>query len=82
MHAAVVPRASGIDVAALYAGHWRTMVRLAVLLVDDLPTAEDVVQESFVSLYRRRDAVRARSAGPRRRTGARGRTCPIACRMQ
>ncbi|MEI2732604.1 MAG: SigE family RNA polymerase sigma factor [Dermatophilaceae bacterium] len=62
MHAAVVPRASGIDVAALYAGHWRTMVRLAVLLVDDLPTAEDVVQEAFVSLYRRRDAVRAPEA--------------------
>ncbi|MFJ4429087.1 sigma factor [Streptomyces bobili] len=29
------------------------MVRLAMLLVDDLPTAEDVVQEAFTALYRR-----------------------------
>jgi DNA-directed RNA polymerase specialized sigma24 family protein len=34
------------------------MVRLAVLLVDDLPTAEDVVQDAFVALYRRSDALR------------------------
>jgi RNA polymerase sigma-70 factor (sigma-E family) len=34
------------------------MVRLAVLLVDDVPTAEDVVQDAFVALYRRSDALR------------------------
>lgn len=62
MHAAVAPRASGVDVPALYAVHWRTMVRLAVLLVDDVPTAEDVAQEAFVSLYRRRDGIRAPEA--------------------
>jgi RNA polymerase sigma-70 factor (sigma-E family) len=29
------------------------LVRLAVLLVDDLPTAEDIVQDVFAALYRR-----------------------------
>ncbi|MGW3265815.1 RNA polymerase sigma factor [Streptomyces sp. NPDC001056] len=29
------------------------LVRLAVLLVDDLPTAEDVVQDAFTALFRR-----------------------------
>ena len=29
------------------------LVRLALLLVDDLPTAEDVVQDAFTALYRR-----------------------------
>jgi RNA polymerase sigma-70 factor (sigma-E family) len=38
------------------------MVRLAVLLVDDVPTAEDVVQDAFVALYRRGDALREPAA--------------------
>nr|WP_249416703.1 sigma-70 family RNA polymerase sigma factor [Streptomyces sp. TS71-3] len=29
------------------------LVRLALLLVDDLPTAEDVVQDAFAALFRR-----------------------------
>lgn len=41
-----------VDVPALYERHWRSMVRLAVLLVDDLPSAEDVVQDAFVALHR------------------------------
>ncbi len=49
---------SRIDVPALYAAHWRSMVRLAVLLVDDVPSAEDVVQDAFVSLYRRQGDLR------------------------
>jgi RNA polymerase sigma-70 factor (sigma-E family) len=38
-------------VTELYALHYRALVRLAVLLVRDVPTAEDVVQDSFVALH-------------------------------
>lgn len=41
------------DVSSLYAAHRLALVRLAVLLVDDLPTAEDVVQDAFAELSRR-----------------------------
>ncbi|MCA1223077.1 SigE family RNA polymerase sigma factor [Streptomyces sp. 8L] len=44
----------GID--ALYHHRRLPLVRLAVLLVDDLPTAEDVVQDAFAALYRRHGA--------------------------
>ncbi|MFF0551693.1 RNA polymerase sigma factor [Streptomyces sp. NPDC004311] len=40
-------------VTDLYHAHRLRMVRLAVLLVDDLATAEDVVQDAFTALYRR-----------------------------
>ncbi|MFD9407521.1 RNA polymerase sigma factor [Streptomyces sp. NPDC059989] len=40
-------------VTELYHAHRLRMVRLAVLLVDDLATAEDVVQDAFTALYRR-----------------------------
>ncbi|WP_405977392.1 RNA polymerase sigma factor [Streptomyces sp. NBC_00158] len=40
-------------VTELYHAHRLGMVRLAVLLVDDLGTAEDVVQDAFTALYRR-----------------------------
>jgi RNA polymerase sigma-70 factor (sigma-E family) len=39
--------------SALFAAHHRRLVGLASLLVNDLETAEDVVQEAFVALYRR-----------------------------
>ncbi|MGW2039202.1 RNA polymerase sigma factor [Streptomyces virginiae] len=39
-------------VTELYHAHRLGMVRLAVLLVDDLATAEDVVQDAFTALYR------------------------------
>lgn len=38
------------------------MVRLALLLVDDLPTAEDVVQDSFSGMVPRWDGLRDREA--------------------
>ena len=38
-------------VTELYSLHYRTLVRLSVLLVRDLPTAEDVVQDSFVAMH-------------------------------
>ena len=40
-------------VVALFAAHHGRLVGLARLLVDDLPTAEDVVQEAFTALYHR-----------------------------
>ena len=42
-----------VDVHALYTAHWRYLVRLAVLLVDDVASAEDVVQDAFVALHRK-----------------------------
>ncbi|MFF0729050.1 RNA polymerase sigma factor [Streptomyces sp. NPDC004134] len=40
-------------IAALYHHRRLELVRLALLLVDDLPTAEDVVQDAFAALIRR-----------------------------
>lgn len=37
----------------LYAAHWRQLVRLAVLLVRDVGTAEEVVQDAFVAMHAR-----------------------------
>jgi RNA polymerase sigma-70 factor (sigma-E family) len=45
------PMAPAID--ALYRERRLPLVRLAVLMVDDLPTAEDIVQDVFTRLYRR-----------------------------
>jgi RNA polymerase sigma-70 factor (sigma-E family) len=47
-----------VDVPALYDRHWREMVRLAVLLVDDVASAEDVAQDAFIALHRRSEALR------------------------
>ena len=38
-------------VTELYSGHYRSLVRLAVLLVRDEPTAEEVVQECFIAMH-------------------------------
>lgn len=38
-------------ITALYDGHYRSLVRLATLLVHDISTAEEVVQDSFVALH-------------------------------
>ena len=38
-------------VEELYAAHYRRLVRLAVLLVRDVETAEEVVQDSFVAMH-------------------------------
>jgi RNA polymerase sigma-70 factor (sigma-E family) len=40
-------------VTALYAAHYRSLVGLAVLLVRDVGTAEEVVQESFIAMHSR-----------------------------
>ncbi len=50
---------------ALYVTHYRALVRMAALLVQDLATAEEIVQDSFVAVHaawpRRPDAGRALS---------------------
>lgn len=41
------------EIDELYHHRRLDLVRLALFLVDDLPTAEDVVQDAFAALYRR-----------------------------
>ena len=52
-------------VTELYASHYRSLVRLATLLVRDIGTAEEVVQDSFVAMHggwrRLRDSEKALS---------------------
>ena len=38
-------------VIALYLAHYRPLVRLAALLVQDLATAEEIVQDAFVAVH-------------------------------
>jgi RNA polymerase sigma-70 factor (sigma-E family) len=40
-------------IAALFRDHHAELVRLALLMVGDLPSAEDVVQDVYASLHRR-----------------------------
>ncbi|MEO6700637.1 MAG: SigE family RNA polymerase sigma factor [Jatrophihabitantaceae bacterium] len=49
---------TAVDVAALYAAHRLGMVRLALLLVDDVGSAEDVVHDAFIALHQHRDRLR------------------------
>jgi len=51
-HWAVHPRTVDEQVASLYRAHALSMTRAALLLVGDLATAEDVVQDAFFGLYR------------------------------
>lgn len=46
--------AARADWAALHDAHYLGLVRLAINLVDDLPTAEDVVQDVFAAAQRQR----------------------------
>jgi len=60
------PADSRIDadsgVAALFRTHRLGMVRLAILLVDDRESAEDVVQDAFAALHRRWPALNSEQA--------------------
>ncbi|GGO91128.1 RNA polymerase subunit sigma-24 [Nocardioides phosphati] len=67
---------------ALYAAHWQPLVRLSVLLVSDLSTAEEVVEDAFVAMHQRwhrlRDTEKAlaylrKTVASRSRAGARHR---------
>lgn len=45
------PQDADREVTALYLTHYRPLVRIAVLLVQDLATAEEIVQDSFVAVH-------------------------------
>ncbi len=47
-------------VERLYAAHYASLVRLAVLLVRDVGTAEEVVQDAFIALHGRWSRLRDR----------------------
>ena len=53
-------------VAILHAAHYRRLVRTSALLVRDLATAEEVVQDAFVGPVH----ALGQAAGPRRRRSA------------
>lgn len=53
--APVVDRTAGLEAA--FHEHYRSLVRLASLLVDDIGTCEEIVQEAFVRVWRRGPAV-------------------------
>jgi RNA polymerase sigma-70 factor (sigma-E family) len=40
------------ELSDLYREHYKSLVRLAALLLDDVPAAEEVVQDAFVHLHR------------------------------
>jgi RNA polymerase sigma-70 factor (sigma-E family) len=52
----------GRDVTELFHAHHLELVRLAVLMVGDLATAEDVVQDAFEQLHRRWRNLRQQSS--------------------
>lgn len=88
IRAARAERDTCYTVITLYQMHYRSLVRLAALLVADLDTAEDIVQDSFAAVhgtwpalpdtdtalcYLRRSVVRrSRSASRRRRAAGTG----------
>ncbi len=47
-----------LDLAALYAEHRLSLARLALLLVDDLAAAEDVVHDAFIALQQHQRRLR------------------------
>ncbi len=52
------PTGADAAIEALYAAHWPSLVRLSVLLVGDLGTAEEIVQDAFVAVHGRWDRLR------------------------
>jgi len=59
---AVPNSAAPRNLSDLYRDHRMRMVRLAILLVDDPSTAEDVVQEAFTGLHRHWSGLRDEAA--------------------
>lgn len=60
-------------IAELYTAHYAQLVRLAVLLLRDQATAEDVVQDAYIALHRRWHRVEVeRAAGYLRRSVVNG----------
>ena len=54
----------GTDLAALHREHYRSLVRLASLLVDDVETCEELVQDAYVALLSRKGSVRDAARAP------------------
>lgn len=52
------PTPGPAELSALHDQQYRALVRLASLLVDDHGLCEEIVQDAFVEVWRRRDAVR------------------------
>jgi RNA polymerase sigma factor (sigma-70 family) len=46
-----IERSADHAVTELHSAHYRTLVRLAGLLVQDTPTAEEIVQDSFAAMH-------------------------------
>ena len=55
-------RRSDVTIDDIYRSHRMGMVRLAILLVDDQASAEDVVQEAFAGLFRNWSGLRDNAA--------------------
>lgn len=53
-----------LDLAALHREHYRSLVKLASFLVDDVATCEELVQEAFVRVAARPGAVRDPEKAP------------------
>jgi RNA polymerase sigma factor (sigma-70 family) len=52
-----------VPVRDLFRDHWLELVRLALVMVGDLATAEDVVQDAFERLHRGANGLRQPSSG-------------------
>ena len=52
-HGTSAERDAGHAVAALYRLHYPALVRLAAMLIPDLATAEDIVQDAFAAVHGR-----------------------------
>jgi RNA polymerase sigma-70 factor (sigma-E family) len=55
---AAVPLAPGDAFTAVYLANYRSLMRLAALLVDDRASCEDVVQDAYVRVYASRTRLR------------------------
>jgi DNA-directed RNA polymerase specialized sigma24 family protein len=67
----IPPPGANLDagaIAALFRDHHAELVRLALFMVGDLPTAEDVVQDVYASLHRGSRARRVEAPLPYVRT--------------
>ena len=76
---AVTPGAaeSACSVTELFTEHHLGLVRLALLMVGDLATAEDVVQDAFEQLHRRWRSLRRHVQRPGLRTIRRAERLPV-----
>jgi RNA polymerase sigma-70 factor (sigma-E family) len=55
---------SSLDLESLYHEHYRSLVRLAALLVDDVGVCEELVQEAFVKMFVARERLRDPAKAP------------------